>query len=184
MDGYRFDKLKLLVADDNQHMRKLISTIMRAFGTTSIYECDSGEAAWQIIKRTGVDIVIVDWQMAGMTGLDFVRQIRNAPDSPNPFLPVIMLTGYTHIDHVRLARDAGANEFLAKPVTVKALMAKIASVIENPRPFVRPQTYFGPCRRRRNDLSYKGPERRAAPDAVDVDSIAPVDGGIFGNRGS
>jgi two-component system, chemotaxis family, chemotaxis protein CheY len=183
MNGYRFDKLKLLVADDNQHMRKLISTIMKAFGTTSVYEAESGEAAWQSLKKIGIDIVIVDWQMAGMTGLDFVRKIRNAPDSPNPFLPVIMLTGYTHIDHVRLARDAGANEFLAKPVTVKALMAKITSVIENPRPFVRTKTYFGPCRRRRNDMSYKGPERRAAPDAIDVDGIRPVGSGKTGSHG-
>lgn len=173
MSGYNFDKLKLLVADDNQHMRKLISTIMGAFGCQHIYEVESAEAAWNTLRQVCIDIVIVDWQMAGMTGLDFVRKIRNAPDSPNPFLPIIMLTGHTHIDHVRLARDAGANEFLAKPVTVKALMAKITAVIENPRPFVRTKTYFGPCRRRRNDFTYKGPERRANCDTIDVDTVSP-----------
>ncbi len=82
--------------------------------------------------------------------------------SPNPFVPVIMLTGHTHIDHVRQARDAGVNEFLAKPVSVKAIMTRLISVIEHPRPYVRTKAYFGPCRRRRGADEYRGPERRAS----------------------
>ncbi len=86
--------------------------------------------------------------------------IRTDPQTPNPFVPVIMLTGHTHIDQVRQARDAGVNEFIAKPVSVKTMMQRLVSVIESPRPYVRTKVYFGPCRRRRGADEYRGPERR------------------------
>ena len=73
---------------------------------------------------------------------------------------MIMLTGHTQIDQVRQARDAGINEFLAKPVSVKTIMTRLVAVIEHPRPYVRTKAYFGPCRRRRGSEEYRGPERR------------------------
>ena len=97
--------------------------------------------------------------------------VRTSPNSPNPFVPIIMLTGYTHVDHVRQARDAGVNEFLAKPVSVKAILTRLISVIEHPRPFVRTKYYFGPCRRRRVDDEYQGPERRANVETTALDDI-------------
>lgn len=158
--SYQFDRLKVMVVDDNAHMRKLVSTILQAFGVSQIFEADSAERAWVVLRETNPDICVLDWMMEGMSGPDFVRMVRTDPLSPNPFVPVIMLTGYTHIDQVRLARDAGINEFIAKPVSVKTMMQRLTSVIENPRPFVRTKAYFGPCRRRRGVDEYRGPERR------------------------
>ncbi|HWA89579.1 MAG TPA: response regulator [Rhizomicrobium sp.] len=166
MSGYRFDRLKLLVVDDNAHMRKLVVTILQAFGALQIYEADCGERAWVLLRDANPDVVVLDWMMEGMSGLEFTRQVRTSSQTPNPFVPIIMLTGHTHIDHVRLARDAGVNEFLAKPVSVKAILTRLISVIEHPRPFVRTKSYFGPCRRRRGADEYRGPERRAATEAV------------------
>ena len=160
MSGYRFDKLKILVVDDNVHMRKLIVTILQAFGTTQIYEADGGERAWKLLREINPDVCVLDWMMEGTSGLDVVRMIRTDPASPNPFLPVILLTGYTQLVQVREARDAGINEFIAKPVSVKTMMQRLQAVIESPRPFVRTNVYFGPCRRRRALESYQGPERR------------------------
>ena len=161
MSGYRFDRLKILVVDDNAHMRKLVVTILQAFGVIQIYEADSGERAWTALRESNPDVLVLDWMMEGMSGLDLVKMIRTDPQTPNPFVPVIMLSGHTHIDRVRQARDAGINEFIAKPVSVKTLMNRLLSVIENPRPFVRTKRYFGPCRRRRGELEFRGPERRA-----------------------
>ena len=70
--------------------------------------------------------------------------IRTNPQSPNPFVPVIMLTGHTQIEHVRQARDAGINEFIAKPVSVKTMMQRLVAVIEHPRPYVRTERLFRP----------------------------------------
>ena len=171
MSGYRFDRLKILVVDDNQHMRKLVVTILQAFGAIQIFEAADGEHAWTILRDANPDVILLDWQMEGMNGLEFARMVRTSENSPNPFLPIIMLTGHTHIDHVRQARDAGVNEFLAKPVSVKAILTRLISVIEHPRPFVRTKSYFGPCRRRRGNDEYRGPERRANVEATALDDV-------------
>ena len=161
MSGYRFELLKILVVDDNVHMRKLVTTILQAFGVIQIYEADNGERAWASLREANPDVVVLDWVMEGMSGIELVQMIRTNPGSPNPFMPVIMLSGHASAEHVREARDAGINEFIAKPVSVNTIMSRLVAVIEHPRPFVRTSAYFGPCRRRRGVEDYRGPERRA-----------------------
>jgi CheY-like chemotaxis protein len=148
------------VVDDNIHMRKLVTTILQAFGVIQIAEVDSAERAWESLREFNHDVVVLDWVMEGMSGLDFIRMVRTNPQAPNPFVPIIMLTGHTSLDHVRQARDAGVNEFIAKPVSVKTMMSRLVAVIEHPRPYVRTTGYFGPCRRRSAINEYQGPERR------------------------
>ncbi|HEY2071757.1 MAG TPA: response regulator [Rhizomicrobium sp.] len=169
MNGYRFDRLKLLVVDDNPHMRKLVVTVLQAFGAIQIFEAADAQRAWNMMRDLNPDVVFLDWMMEGMTGLDLVRMIRTSSATPNPFVPVIMLTGYTQLDHVRAARDAGVNEFLAKPVSARAILTRLTSVIEHPRPFVRTKVYFGPCRRRRGLDEYRGPERRTQPSEIEAE---------------
>jgi CheY-like chemotaxis protein len=159
--SYRFDRLKILVVDDNQHMRTLVSAVLQAFGVKEVFEAQSAEAAWEIMALHRCDIIFCDWVMTGMTGLEFTERVRCAPDSPNPFVPIVMLTGHTSIERVNAARDAGVNEFLAKPVSSKAILSRLIAVIEHPRPFVRTKVYFGPCRRRRKEGAH-GTERRAS----------------------
>ena len=161
MSEYRFDRLRVLVVDDNVHMRKLVVTILQAFGVTQIVEADSADRAWQSLRDTNPDVIVLDWVMEGMSGLELIRMIRTNPQAPNPFVPVIMLTGHTSLDHVRQARDAGSNEFIVKPVSVKTMMSRLVAVIEHPRPYVRTASFFGPCRRRRNINDYQGSERRS-----------------------
>ena len=157
--SYNFGRLRVLVVDDNQHMRTLVSAILQAFGVATVLEAASGEDAWKILAENRCDLIFVDWVMDGMSGLDLSVKIRTAADSPNQFVPIVMITGHTSPERVHAARDAGVNEFLAKPVSSKSIMARVISVIENPRPFVRTKAYFGPCRRRRR-MEHQGPERR------------------------
>ena len=170
MNGYRFDRLKLLVVDDNPHMRKLVVTVLQAFGAVQIFEAADAEKAWAMLRDINPDVIFLDWMMEGMTGLDFVRMVRTSAGSPNPFVPIIMLTGYTQMDYVRAARDAGVNEFLAKPVSARAILTRLTAVIEHPRAFVRTKVYFGPCRRRRGHDEYRGPERRDKPAEIPADN--------------
>jgi CheY-like chemotaxis protein len=172
MSGYRFDRLKILVVDDNVHMRKLVITILQAFGVTEIIEAADGEKAWHLMREVNPDVIILDWVMDGMSGIGLVKMIRSHPQSPNAFVPVIMLSGYTQAERVEEARDAGVNEFLAKPVSVSTMMARLLSVIEHPRPYVRTSEYFGPCRRRHADEDYTGVERRAKETAADAPQAA------------
>jgi two-component system chemotaxis response regulator CheY len=98
--------------------------------------------------------------MEPLDGIDFTRMVRTAPDSPNPFVPIIMLTAQSSMERVTQARDSGVNEFLAKPVTAKGLYSRIATVIERPRQFVRASEYFGPGRRR-SVKEFMGMDRRS-----------------------
>jgi two-component system chemotaxis response regulator CheY len=164
----RFDLLKILLVDDNQHMRMLLTEILRAIGARRIFEALDGAEALQLMRQTEMDLVMTDLTMGPLDGIDFVNLLRNSPDSPAPFAPVIMITGHSTQRRVREARDAGVNEFLAKPVTARGVIHRINLIIEQPRPFIRCPDYFGPDRRRRDEPGFEGPWRRQG-DPVMVD---------------
>ena len=163
MSGYRFDRLKVLVVDDNVHMCKVVCAILHGFGVQHVCEAHDAEQAWTMSCDFKPDIIVLDWMMPGMTGIELAQKIRTDEASPDPYVPIIMLTGYTSIARVREARDAGVTEVLAKPVSAQAIYSRLASIAERPRPFVRTKMFFGPDRRRHED-EYKGPERRDDDD--------------------
>ena len=156
----RFDLLKILLVDDNQHMRMLLTEILRALGVRHVFEAMDGAEALQLLRETPVDIIMTDLTMGPLDGIDFVNLLRNSPDSPAPFAPVIMITGHSTQRRVAEARDVGVNEFLAKPVTARGVIHRINLIIEQPRAYIRCETYFGPDRRRRQDPRFSGPWRR------------------------
>ncbi|HET6970532.1 MAG TPA: response regulator [Phenylobacterium sp.] len=157
----RYDLLKILLVDDNHYMRVLLSEILRAIGISRIYEANDGAEGLQMMRDHEVDIVMTDLSMQPLDGIDFVRLLRNSPDSPNKMAPVIMITGHSTLARVHEARDAGVNEFLAKPLTARGVIERLHQAIEHPRAFVRSEDYFGPDRRRRSDPNFRGPWRRA-----------------------
>jgi len=156
----RYDLLKILVVDDNHHMRVLLTEILRAIGVKHIFEASDGAQGLQMMKGHDVDIIMTDLSMQPLDGIDFTRLIRRSKDSPNQMCPIIMITGHSTLQRVHAARDAGVNEFLAKPLTAKGVIERITQVIDNPRPYVKTEDYFGPDRRRRADPNYQGPFRR------------------------
>jgi CheY-like chemotaxis protein len=172
------ESLRVLLVDDNQHMRAIIMAVLIGVGIKSVREVRDGVEAFQSVKDGSYDVAIVDFQMAEMDGVEFTRLVRNSPDSRNPYLPIIMMTGHSERSRVEEARDAGVTEFIAKPLTAKSVLGRLQAVIYRPRPFVRTETFFGPDRRRRQDAAYDGPWRRAsdcepAEQAAD-DAAAPA----------
>ena len=157
---YNLEELNVLVLDDSPNMRALVVSILYALGVKNIVEAADVTRAFIELKHFPADIVVTDWHMEPLDGLDFVRMVRNNDDSPNPYVPIIMLTGHTELQRVIESRDAGINEFLAKPLSAKALYQRIVTIIENPRPFIRTENYFGPCRRRKNVGPPKGTAER------------------------
>ncbi len=165
MDAYNLERLNFLVVDDNGHMRSLVRTLLHALGVRHIKEATDGADAYARLGTYAADLVICNWQMSPMDGLEFVRLLRTDTNSPNPFVPVIMLTAHTEAERVVEARDAGVTEFLAKPISAHQLSSRIRTIIKYPRPFVRAQSYVGPDRRRRQDPDFKGPHRRTRDTA-------------------
>ncbi len=161
----KLDVLKILLVDDNHHMRVLLTEILRAIGVRHVFEAADGAEALQALRANAIDIVMTDLAMQPLDGIDFVRLLRNSPDSPNPMVPVIMITGHSTMRRVAEARDVGVTEFLSTPVTARGVIERIGRVVDYPRPFIRSGDYFGPDRRRRDDANYAGPYRRAADEA-------------------
>lgn len=155
------NRIKFLIVDDNAHAINLVKAMLRGFGSDRLDDAQTIDAAKQRMRANPADIVILDYMMGQEEGVTFARWLRNDPDSPNQMVPIILLTGHADVTRVMAARDAGVNEFCIKPVTPADLMKRIVMVINQPRAFVRSNTYFGPDRRRRDDPKYKGPERRA-----------------------
>lgn len=166
--AYDLHNLKVLLVEDNFAMRTLIRDVLSAFGIQFVVPVSDGSKAWKELQSFPADIAIVDWNMQPVSGLQFVRRVRQGVDSPNPFLPVIMLTAYSERHRVMRGRDAGVTEFLVKPVTPKRLYDRIAAIIEHNRNFIRSNDYFGPDRRR-IDKGVVGQDRR------NPDSIAYID---------
>lgn len=161
----------VLVVDDNQHMRALLIEVLRAIGASEVREASDGAEALNILRSRRIDLVICDLAMQPVDGIDFVRLLRTSPDSPDPMAPVIIVSGHSTSSKVFEARDAGANEFLVKPITARGVIDRITRVVHHPRDFVRSEDYVGPDRRRRIDPNFNGPWRRA-DDAELMETLA------------
>jgi two-component system, chemotaxis family, chemotaxis protein CheY len=155
-----FSRLRFLVIEDNAHMRRILRTLLHGFGSREVYEAEDGAAGLESFVHYTPDVVITDWAMPIFDGLELTQMIRQPGANSNPYVPIIMLTGHSEKVRVITARDAGITEFLAKPISAKALYQRILNIVINPRPFIRSKTYFGPDRRRSVMSNYTGPERR------------------------
>lgn len=151
--------LSFLIVDGSEFMRSLIKRGVKAHAR-QIREAANGAEALRIMEAFTPDIVFIDWEMEKLDGLEFVKRIRDPKASPNPFVRIIMVSAVAERQRVLAAWGAGIDEFLVKPVSAVDLLGRVRKVIENPRPFVRVETYCGPDRRRPR-LPYDGPERRS-----------------------
>ncbi|MCD8493875.1 MAG: response regulator [Alphaproteobacteria bacterium] len=158
--GFRFEKLSVLVVEDTGPMRKLICSVLDTLGVGRTVTANDGNHGFTMFCNERPDIVITDWHMEPVNGIELVQKIRTSPASPNKFVPVIMVTGYSAVPRVAQARDTGATEFLVKPFSANDLAKRIAHVINKPRDFIEAYDYFGPDRRRRKPDDYRGPLRR------------------------
>jgi CheY-like chemotaxis protein len=161
----RYELLHILLVDDNEHMRMLISAILRGIGVRHVHEAGDGAEGLQCLRTHDIDIVLTDLAMSPLDGIDFVRLMRNGGDGPNAMIPVVMVSGHSTLQRVHEARDAGISEFLAKPVTARGLLERLGQAVNHPRAFVRTHDYFGPDRRRRADPAWAGPWRRSGDPA-------------------
>lgn len=152
------ERLSILVVEDNPHMRVLVRTILHGLGIKNVRDAGSGAEALEQLWSFQPSILIVDWMMSPMDGIKLSKTVRAIEDGPNRFVPILMMTGNTTRLHVELARDAGVDEFLAKPVSAKGLYERILAIVNNARLFVRSENFFGPDRRRQ--LKFVSADRR------------------------
>lgn len=161
MAVYDLDRFSILVVEDNAYIRSILARLLRSMQVGNVLEAVSGADAVEMLKvepgkdmgrdvgPPHVDIILSDLVMSPLNGLLLLRWIRTAKESPNRFIPFVMLSGAADADYVNAARDLGVTEFLAKPFSVQSIYKRLLRVIDYPRQFVLTKAYFGPDRRRR-----------------------------------
>lgn len=169
-DGYA--QLKLMFVDDSLPMRVLLREMLRNSGLQEVTIVDGAEVAFEMIRQDPPDLVFTDWQMPERSGLELLRDIRASPDSPDPMLPVIILTVEDRANYVIRGRDAGATAYLVKPVTLGAIIERITDAVVCPRSFVVAPHYLGPDRRQGQSRPRRD-RRGAEPPAFEHIIIPP-----------
>ncbi len=165
----RLAKVSVLIADADNRIAALLRRVLLSLGFGTIHMARDGSEAIRILHSQQVDLLITDWEMEPMNGISLLNYVRGAADSPNPRLPIIMLTGKAQKTHVETARDAGMTEFVVKPFSVRTLCDRIILVVEHPRSFILSKNYVGPDRRRRREMPVHGKEHRA--DTTDQELV-------------
>lgn len=141
--------INILLADSDSCLAQAVTHNLRAMGFSKISHVRNPADAITTLRTQPTSFLITEWDMKGGSGLELVRQIRRAQDSPNRTLPIIMMTGRGELQDVQRARDAGITEFVVKPFSAQALYSRIEQLIEQPRGFVVTENFVGPERRRR-----------------------------------
>lgn len=142
--GSALTDVRILIVDDHRNMRKLIAVALEGLGFGQLFEAEDGRQALELLGDVRPDLIITDFKMPVMNGVEFVSALRRDEANPCCEIPVIMLTGHTDEKNVRASLRAGVNEFLAKPFTARALYDRIRACAEEERPFVRSEAYVGP----------------------------------------
>ncbi|MGF1456104.1 MAG: response regulator [Alphaproteobacteria bacterium] len=153
--------ITILMIDDDRYMRNIVKSMLSAFPTVSFLEAANAPAGWDLYCHAAPDIILVDWEMPKINGLQFIRRVRQAAGSPRPATPIILMTGHANPNLIAKARDAGTHQILGKPVSAEALFSTITATLNKDVPFIRSKTYIGPDRRRpMRRPPYNGPDRR------------------------
>jgi len=160
--GALIKSARILVVDDEYYIRKVLRALLASIGAVDIHDAADGASGLDAIRRLAPDVVLLDWQMPGMDGAEFTRRVRSPSSFPYPNVPIIMLAGHGERSRVIEAVRLGVHEFLLKPVSSSALLARIESVLSKPRPMVRRGSYYGPEPRKL--AAYKPGRDRYNPD--------------------
>ncbi len=120
--------MKILVVDDFSTMRRIIKNLLRDLGMTNVQEADDGQTALPILKEGGIDFLVTDWNMPGMTGIDLLKEVRSDPNLAS--MPVLMVTAEAKKEQIIAAAQAGVNGYVVKPFTAAVLKEKIDKIFD------------------------------------------------------
>lgn len=119
--------LPILIADDYRTMLRIIRDLLRQLGCTNVDEAADGGEALTKLRERPFGLVISDWNMRPMSGLDLLREVRADPELGH--LPFIMITAESKAENVVAAKQAGVNSYIVKPFTAETLKARMAAVL-------------------------------------------------------
>lgn len=121
--------IKILVVDDFATMRKVVRNLLKQGGYDDIVEAEDGVMALKALKSQKIDVVVSDWNMPNMSGLELLKAVR--ADAELTKTPFLMVTAEALQDNVVAAVKAGVNNYIVKPFTAEVLNEKIKKIMES-----------------------------------------------------
>ncbi len=119
--------IKILLVDDFATMRKIIKNQLGKIGYQEVREAENGEVAWEMIKSDNFNLIIADWNMPKMSGLDLLKAMRKDEKYKNT--PFMMVTSEANKDNIISAVEAGADEYIVKPFNENTLQEKVTEIL-------------------------------------------------------
>lgn len=157
--------LAALIVDGSPFQRGLLTSLVRSAGATRVHLAENPAEGFQALRDAEPDFIVMDDAVAPGGALDFCRSLRRDDSLPNRAVPVIVLAATPTRAGIEGLRAMGVDAVLAKPCSPSAMKDKVTAIFADPRPFIVSADYIGPCRRRRQDPTYRGPLRRMSdPD--------------------
>lgn len=162
MKAYDLSAVTVLTVDPNAFMREILRELLDGLGVGRIVAARSLDHALDRLGEfPGVDLVLTELDLEDDDGVRLIRAIRGHRDRRIRMLPLLVVTADTRMPRIVESRDAGATEFLSKPLSAEGLYRRLVQLIERPRPFVQVgEEYFGPDRRRQVK-DFTGGDRRS-----------------------
>ncbi|NWH09030.1 MAG: response regulator [Alphaproteobacteria bacterium] len=121
--------INILVIEDHRPSRDLLKSVLTAFGATDVRTCADGSEGLRAIREHRPDLILADWSMEPMDGKTFLKELRKAENYPASIIPVIVVTAFGLPETVRAALDAGANQFVVKPIVPLRLRERIIKTL-------------------------------------------------------
>ncbi len=119
--------IKVLVVDDFATMRRILKNILKQLGFKNLVEADDGTTAWDILEEQKVDLVLADWNMPKMTGLELLKKVRASENYAK--VPFLMVTAEAQKQNVIEAVQAGVSNYVVKPFTAEAISEKLEKIL-------------------------------------------------------
>ena len=122
--------IKILIVDDFSTMRRIIKNLLRDLGYTNTSEADDGTTALPMLKGGSFDLLVTDWNMPGMQGIDLLKAVRADEKLSSLPRPVLMVTAEQKKEQIIEAAKAGVNGYIVKPFTAQTLKEKLDKIFE------------------------------------------------------
>ncbi len=142
-----FEHVAMVLCDPKHDHRRTLRTALIAEGFRNIKDMSELAVMRDITDKTVPDLIVIDLDMPDGSTSEFINDVRSGNLGMNPFIPIIAVTWDANMDSVKPAVDAGVDDLLAAPLSVKALLSRIEGLVKNRKPLVVKSYYIGPDRR-------------------------------------
>ncbi|MDH5722489.1 MAG: response regulator [Alphaproteobacteria bacterium] len=169
------ERISILVVEDIMPMRDLLVSMLKTMGVGQVYFASDGQSGFNTFCNKNPDIVMTDWHMPELNGIELAQKIRKSEKPLNFTVPIMMMSGYCSPARISDSRDNGITEFIVKPFSAMDISTRMAYMIKNPRDFIITKEYAGPDRRRKKAEGFDETKSKRTENSDKLINRIPAD---------